>query len=99
MEQQKKELIKLATTVVRKWGNSLAIRIPTEVKDHLKFINEGAEIEMIAANGELLVRSVYPESDDQESLRQHFLMLRSKSVPGTEAHEEMFAKPVGDEVI
>lgn len=44
-------------TTVKKWGNSLAIRIPKVVAEELLFKNN-AKVELHAENGSLLVKSV-----------------------------------------
>ncbi|WP_157061882.1 hypothetical protein [Alicyclobacillus ferrooxydans] len=47
---------------------------------------------------DVLVHSVYPDPDDLEALRNHFLELRERCKPGMDTHEEMFAEPMGDEI-
>lgn len=89
----------MATTTVRKWGNSLAIRIPNEVTSRVNF-GEGVEVEMIVTEAnEVLLRSAFPAADDQVALRQHFLKLREQCKTGKSAHEEVFNGPAGDEII
>lgn len=89
----------MTTATVRKWGNSLAVRIPQEVSELVKFA-EGVEVEMsVSKNKEILLRPAYPVADDQEALRKHFLLLRSRCKPGMATHEETFAEPMGDEII
>ena len=43
-------------TIVRKWGNSLAIRVP---KDYVKtyHISEGSEVEMVAKEAGIMIRT------------------------------------------
>lgn len=41
-------------TVVKKWGNSLAIRIPKVISEELR-IQYDTEVEMIAKNGSLIL--------------------------------------------
>jgi antitoxin MazE len=89
----------MTTTTVRKWGNSLAIRIPNEVSTRANF-SDGAELEMILTeNNEVLLRPAFPPADEQAALREHFLRLRSQCKPGMRNHEETFNKPDGDEII
>lgn len=89
----------MTTATVRKWGNSLAVRIPQEVSELVKFA-DGVEIEMyVTENKEVLLRPAFPAADDQEALRKHFLSLRAKCKPGMVAHEEIFDEPMGDENI
>jgi antitoxin component of MazEF toxin-antitoxin module len=97
--EQKKGLVYMTTATVRKWGNSLAVRIPQEVSEIVRF-SDGVEIEMyVTENKEVLLRTVFPAADDQEALRKHFLSLRAKCKPDMVAHEEMFAEPMGAEII
>ncbi len=44
-------------TTVKKWGNSLAIRIPKVIAEELLFKNN-AKVELRTDNGSLLVKSV-----------------------------------------
>lgn len=90
----------MATVTVRKWGNSLAVRIPQEVSELAKF-KDGVEIDMfVTDNGEVVLKTTYPAQNDQKSLRKHLLTLRAKSkAAGINPHPEMFADPVGDEII
>lgn len=90
----------MATVTVRKWGNSLAVRIPQEVSELAKF-KDGVEIDMfVTDNGEVVLKTTYPAQNDQKSLRKHLLTLRAKSkAAGINPHSEMFADPVGDEII
>jgi antitoxin component of MazEF toxin-antitoxin module len=97
--EQKKGLVYMTTATVRKWGNSLAVRIPQEVSELVQFA-DGVEIEMcVTENKEVLLRPAFPTADNQDDLRNHFLTLRAKCKPGTNAHKEMFAEPMGDEII
>ncbi len=89
----------MTTATVRKWGNSLAVRIPQEISEIVNFA-DGIDIEMyVTENKEVLLRPAYPSADDQEALRKHFLLLRSKCKPGMESHEETVTEPMGDEII
>lgn len=98
-QKEKKGLVYLTTATVRKWGNSLAVRIPQEVSELVKFA-DGVEVEMcVTDNKEVILRPVIPAAEDQEALRKHFLALRAKCKPGNSAHEEVFAEPMGDEII
>jgi antitoxin MazE len=98
-QEQKKGLVYMTTATVRKWGNSLAVRIPQEVSELVKF-TDGVEIEMyVTENKEVLLRTAFPAADDQEALRKHFLSLRTKCKPDMVVHDEMFAEPMGDEII
>jgi antitoxin component of MazEF toxin-antitoxin module len=98
-EEPKKGLVFMTTATVRKWGNSLAIRIPHEVTERVKF-DDGVQVEMLVTeNKEILLRPAFPAADDQDALRKHFLALRAQCKPGmAAAHEEAFAEPMGDEI-
>jgi antitoxin component of MazEF toxin-antitoxin module len=98
-KEEKKGLILMTTATVRKWGNSLAVRIPQDVSEKVKF-DDGVEIEMyVNENKEILLRPVFPAADDQEALRKHFLSLREKCKPNMDKHKDMFDEPMGDEKI
>lgn len=90
----------MATTVVRKWGNSLALRIPQEISSLLKY-NDGVNVEMYVneKKEELILKRKEHYINDQEALRRHFLLLREKCKPGMETHREVFDEPQGDEII
>jgi antitoxin component of MazEF toxin-antitoxin module len=97
--KEKKGLVYMTTATVRKWGNSLAIRIPQEVAEKVKF-KDGVKVSIyVNENQEVLLSKVFPAADDQKALRNHFLSLREKCKPGMNAHDEEFDMPVGDEII
>jgi len=94
-----KGLVHMATATIRKWGNSLAIRIPNEVISQAK-LDEGVEMELLINEAnEVLMRPAYPDADDQVALRQHFLKLRSQCKPALDPHQVVFEMPTGDEQI
>ena len=89
----------MITATVRKWGNSLAIRLPQEVSNYVNF-DDGVQVEMIVnENKEVILRPAFPAAEDQENLRKHFLALRAQCKPGMSNHAEAFAEPMGDENI
>lgn len=89
----------MVTTTVKKWGNSLAIRIPLELSKQVQ-LNEGTEVDLaISENNEIILKPLTPAPDDQAALRAHFLKLRNQCKPGMKNHDEMFAEPMGDEII
>lgn len=97
--EQQKGMVFMTTATVKKWGNSLAVRLPIELTNRVN-ITDGIEVEMtITENKEIVIRPTFPPADDQEALRAHFLALRAKCKPGLGKHEEVFAKPIGDEII
>ena len=44
-------------STVRKWGNSLAVRIPAVLAGQMD-VKDGAQVELTVRNGELIVRPV-----------------------------------------
>lgn len=54
-------------TKVQKWGNSLAVRLPKHVSDEVT-LYEGAEVEIKAEGGDILVRPIKPHSYMLEDL-------------------------------
>ncbi|SDG29844.1 antitoxin MazE [Fontibacillus panacisegetis] len=89
----------MTSATIKKWGNSLALRLPLEVANYVNF-KEGSEVEILVSdNNEIILRPLFPAADDQDALRAHFLALRSKCKPGMLKHEEMFHEPMGDESI
>lgn len=90
----------IAKGTVRNWGNSLALRIPSEVIK-MTHLSEGIEVGFhISDDGEVVLRpaATYPEANDQNSLRKLFLSLRGSSKSGVRSHEELY-EPMGDEII
>ncbi|NMO96458.1 AbrB/MazE/SpoVT family DNA-binding domain-containing protein [Paenibacillus lemnae] len=84
---------------MKSWGNSLAVRIPSEVAKQAK-LSEGTNVNFhVSEDGNIVLRPAYPAADDQEGLRALFLSLRGSSKSGIKAHEEEFVEPVGDEII
>jgi len=49
MESNEQKGVPLMTATVQKWGNSLAIRIPSVIAEKLA-IHQGSEVEMIVEN-------------------------------------------------
>jgi antitoxin component of MazEF toxin-antitoxin module len=57
----------MTTATVRKWGNSLAIRLPHEVTDRVNF-DDGFQVEMLVTeNKEILLRPAFPAANDQDA--------------------------------
>ncbi len=46
-------------TRVQRWGNSLAVRLPRQTAEKAR-ISEGSEVELVAADGQIIVRPVRP---------------------------------------
>ncbi|MMZ66436.1 antitoxin ChpS [compost metagenome] len=92
-------VIFMTSATIKKWGNSLALRLPLEITNYMN-LKEGSEVEIfISDNNEIILRPCFPTADDQDTLRAHYLALRSKCKPGMLTHEEMFDEPMGDESI
>ncbi|WP_322906663.1 AbrB/MazE/SpoVT family DNA-binding domain-containing protein [Paenibacillus campi] len=86
----------MVTSTIKKWGNSLAVRIPTDIAKSLEFV-DGTEVRIEHKDNQIVITPVFPEADDQEALRALFLRLRSGTKPGSETMQELFADCVGDE--
>lgn len=78
------------TTTVQKWGNSLAVRIPSSIAESVS-IEQGSEMEWIVGNGELKLRpkKKKPTLDD----------LISKITPDNRHAEVDFGKAEGNEML
>ena len=83
----------MAIQIVKRWGNSLALRIPSNLATEASII-EGQEVDVEVQDGQLLVRphTAIPRFS-RERLIQQFK--EGKLVP----HEEIdYGDPVGDEL-
>ena len=78
------------STHVKKWGNSLAIRIPQQLAKELH-IDSGTEVDMELADNELVIK-VKKETETLEDLI-------SKITPENQHDPINFGKPVGKELI
>ncbi len=76
-------------TVVQKWGNSLALRIPKTMAEHIK-VKEGAPVEIVENGGALLIKP----TGDKPSLKE----LLAQVTPGNLHQETKAGKAVGNEV-
>lgn len=89
----------IAKGKIKTWGNSLAVRIPSNVAKEAG-ISDGSDISFhVSEEGNIVLRPSYPAADDQEGLRALFLSLRGSSKPGVRAHEEQFGYAMGDEIV
>ncbi len=78
-------------TKVQKWGNSLAVRLPKHVSDQVT-LYEGAEVDITAEGGDILVRPVKPHS--------YTLQYLLDQVTSETIHPEQdYGYPVGKEEI
>ena len=48
------------STTIRKWGNSLGVRIPKKVAEKVGFEN-GSEIEFVVIDGKIIMKTADPE--------------------------------------
>ncbi|WP_419875550.1 AbrB/MazE/SpoVT family DNA-binding domain-containing protein [Candidatus Pristimantibacillus sp. PTI5] len=93
------DLILMTTATLSKWGNSSAVRIPSQFLKQLN-LDEGAELQIIlTANNEILLRPVTKPSETPEELRNHMRMLLSKIKLGSPRHEEIDLGIEGDELL
>ncbi len=78
------------TTIIQKWGNSLAVRIPRPLaKD--SHISQGSEVEIALIDGQILVK---PKSRSKVSLTRLLKNITPKNI-----HSEVYWRsPQGKEV-
>jgi len=76
-------------SVVQKWGNSLALRIPKTMAEHVR-IKEGAAVEIVEEGGSLLIKPTL----SRPSLKKLLANVR----PGNLHSETRTGRPVGGEV-
>ncbi|MCF2941404.1 AbrB/MazE/SpoVT family DNA-binding domain-containing protein [Paenibacillus alkaliterrae] len=89
----------MSTATLSKWGNSSAVRIPSQLLKRLN-LEEGAELQiMVTSNNEILLRPLAKPSETTEELRDHMKMLLSKIKPESPRHEEIDLGIEGDEKI
>jgi antitoxin MazE len=75
-------------TTIRKWGNSLAVRLPQHVVEALA-VSEGSELTMKVDEGQLIVKRARPRFKLETLLRQHKAKHNHR--------EDGFGAPVGKE--
>ena len=80
-----------AMSTVQKWGNSLAVRIPSVLAGQLD-VGDGTEVELTVRNGELVVR---PVRQQKRSLRELLKDCKPSQMHG----ETDFGEDVGREVL
>jgi len=79
-----------ATTMIQQWGNSKAVRIPKQLASELG-LTIGQHVELDSTNGKLVIRPIRRRSRYKLSE----LLKGCKGKP----HAEIWAKPVGSELI
>jgi antitoxin MazE len=75
-------------TTIRKWGNSLAVRLPQHVVEALA-VSEGSELTMKVVDGELIIKRARPRFTLETLLQKH--------KPAQNHKDEGFGAPVGNE--
>lgn len=78
------------TTTVQKWGNSLALRIPSALAKDIH-LHRGSEVEVAIVEGTMVIK---PKGRRKYSLRQLL-----KGITGENLHKEQdWGGPVGREI-
>jgi len=77
-------------TRVRKWGNSLAVRIPRPFAEELK-LREDSTVEVSLRNGKLVVVPIFESAPSLDDLVEQI-------TPRNRHHETETGGPVGNEV-
>jgi antitoxin MazE len=76
-------------TVVRKWGNSLAVRLPQHVVESLS-VSEGSALNVKVEAGELVMRPTRPKYRLEDLLKNH-------KPEHNHNCDEVWGMPVGNE--
>jgi antitoxin MazE len=76
-------------TVVQKWGNSLALRIPKSMAEYIK-VKEGGAVELTEEKGNLLIKPAQAKPALKELL--------SQIKTGNLHSETQTGRPVGKEI-
>ncbi|MEV2556742.1 AbrB/MazE/SpoVT family DNA-binding domain-containing protein [Paenibacillus larvae] len=84
-----RERMSVMSTIVSKWGNSLAIRIPSNLVESLN-IKEGSEVELSIMDSTLTIKPKKRKPTLEELL--------AKITDGNHHEEIDFGKPEGNEV-
>ncbi len=78
-------------TIIQKWGNSLAVRIPKSFASETK-INNGTEVDLLIKNNQLVIS---PIIKDKYSLDAFLSEITESNI-----HNEVdFGEPIGEELI
>lgn len=78
-------------TIIQKWGNSLAIRIPKSFASQTK-INKGTKVDLLIKNNQLVIS---PIIKDKYSLDAFLSEITESNI-----HDEVdFGEPIGKELI
>lgn len=91
------EVIIMSKATLSKWGNSSAIRIPTDLIKRLNW-SEGTEMEMIITNdNEILLRPLLQHEESNQDLKAHLNNLLAQIKPESARHKEVDWGIEGDE--
>ncbi len=78
-------------TIIQKWGNSLAIRIPKSFASQTK-INKGTKVDLLIKNNQLVISPIIKEKYSLDA----FL----SEITDSNIHNEVdFGEPIGKELI
>lgn len=87
----------MSKATLSKWGNSSAIRIPTDLIKRLNW-SEGTEMEMIITNdNEILLRPLLQQEESNQDLKAHLNNLLAQIKPESARHKEVDWGIEGDE--
>jgi antitoxin MazE len=87
----------MTTSTLRKWGNSMGIRIPAHFVKILG-MEEGTEVEVILSENQIVLRPV-SKQEHPDRIREKYLDKLSKARLETERHEEIDFGTAGREEI
>ena len=89
----------MANTTLSKWGNSIAVRIPSQVVKRLH-LEEGLELQIeITPEQDILLRPIQKRQETNEALRAHLKILLAKITPESPRHDEIDLGIEGDELL
>ncbi len=92
-------MIPMANTTLSKWGNSIAVRIPSQVVKRLN-LEEGLELQIeITPEQDILLRPIQKNQETNEALRAHLKMLLTKIITESPRHDEIDLGIEGDELL
>lgn len=91
-------MVRVATTTVGKWGNSMGIRIPQEFLEAMHLaLGAKVEIHLIPEEGILLKPAAKRTRKSNRELRMLYLSKRGKNTPAM-SQGELIDDTMGDEI-
>lgn len=87
----------MTTSTLRKWGNSMGVRLPAHFIKILD-MEEGTEMEVILNENQIILRPI-SKQEHRDRIREMYLEKLSKVRLETERHEEIDFGTVGREQI